>query len=287
MIVPAPRPIGIPRGWEELDGSPTEHRGLMGASAIMRIKGPWSQRYQVIDFYVDNWLPYPHQVQEFGVLGMEALRAISGSARPFGTITDKIDAPVGTIALYDQALVEIRFGIPEIGVPVLTDVRNMRGRGDVISETFESNSEFLSLDPDLFRWSSGEGPQRNLTEQEAPGKSTTGLDYLFTRHGVDSIPLAAWHIVDCVNDSTLYPLSRPLMHLRFREETLLYRGYRAHRTADRNMRTIKMSMTYRFSWRREGWNRFYRGDTGTWDEIVCKKSGAVHKNFKPENFLVF
>lgn len=282
-VIAPPRPIAVPRNWSEMDGSPIERRELMGASAVMRLIGPWSQRHSLIDYYVDNMVAYPHQVYEFGIPASNALRAISGSIKAFDTITDEIRMPGGSIAIYGLAVVEIRFGIPEIGVPILTNVTNVRGRGDVISETFETASEFLSLDPELFKWRSD---NRNLTEQEAPGMSITNEDYIFTRHGVGTIPSAAWDYVNCVNDDVIYPLSPPLMGRRFQPECLLYRGMRAHRTADKNMATTKLSISYRFSERKTGWNRFFRGDTGMWDEIV-RKNGDVHKNFELKDFLVF
>lgn len=259
----------------------------MGGSATMRILGPWSRRYAIIDLFVSNWEPYPHQTAEFGIDVLNALRAVSGTAKPFGGMIDPINVPGGSIAIYEKAIVEINFGIPQIGVPVLTNVSNPRGRGDIISETFEPTTEYLSLNPDDFRWKLGEGQGRNLTEQEAPSKSEDGMEYLFTRHNIDTIPVAAWSHKNCVNDDRLYPLSPPLLHLRFDKETLLYRGMRAQRTADKDLATVKMSMTYRFSHREAGWNKFYRGDTGTWDEIVRKSDGIVHKNFELKDFTVF
>lgn len=284
-IVPAPHPIAILSDWEEMAGSPVEERNFMRASATMRLKGPWTQRYGIIDSYVNSWKPYPHQVYGgAGISADQALRAVAGSAKPFGAATDAIDVPGGSINVYDFALVEIKFGIPEIGVPVLTLTSDARGRGDVISETFETWAEFQSLDHELYKWKLG--PQRDLSEQEAPGFQVNGIDYLFTRHGISTIPSIAIES-NVVNDSIVYPLSPPMKLLGFGKETLLYRGMRAQRTADRNMATVKMSMTYRFSVREGGWNRFYRGDIDAYDEIVRKSDSGVHKNFPLRDFTVF
>lgn len=284
-IIIAPHPLVIPADWEELDGSPVESRDFMRASAVMRLKGPWLQRYTIIDAYVSRMVGYPHQV--YGIAGVsedQALRAVGGSAKPFGAAIRSIDIPRGSINVYAYAIVEIRFGIPSIGVPVLTLVSDARGRGDVISETFETWSEFQELDNDLFEWSLP--PAKDLSEKEAPSFQVNGLDYIFTRHGVETIPSIAY-ATNVVNDAVIYPLSPPLSGMRMEEETALYRGFRAHRTEDRNMATTKMSISYRFSIRRTGWNRFYRGDIGIYDQIVRKSDSQVHKNFLPVDFTGF
>lgn len=282
--------------FEELAGSPIEWRDIISSRATMKLKCTWANRYDVMNYFVRRVTPYPHQV--FGEAGVKTHNAIIGtsaSCKGMGGI--ELGAYIGaggvrqagqnTIGQYEFAVVEVQFGMPKVDVPILTNVSDVRGRGNIISESFETTSEFLSLDPEPFRWETEvDGKEKPLTDAEAPGMLLTGLDYLFTRHDATDIPGAAFDLVDSVNEKSITPLSPLLRDRVFTPETMLYRGMRAERSEAGRGHTTTMALTYRFSIRATGWNKFFRGDIGTWDRIVRKKDGAAHLNHELGNFLL-
>jgi hypothetical protein len=277
-IVPSPRPIPLPADWEEMPGSPRERGDFTTQSAVMTIKVRWADRYKIYDRFVTQFEPYPHQV--YGTGGdsvVNALRATSGTIKPFTpTGVDKVEVPGGSIYVHEFAILEITFGVPKIGIPVLTNISHPRGRGDIISEHMETTSEFLTLPFEDFEWWSD---SKAITRESAPGHIRTGLIYTFTRHNVAEVPVQAFDYVDTVNSDWLTPLSPPLQHLRFAPGDMLYKGMSLQRSADRNLATVKMSISYRFHWRIGGWNKFYRGDTAVSDYLHKKGSPAGAKHF--------
>lgn len=284
-VVVAPRPIPIPAAWEEMPGSPKERGDFTTASAVMTLKVRWGDRYQVYDQFVTHFAPYPHQV--WGTAGessVNALRATAGTIKPMTSVgVAEVLVPGGSIWVYEFAIVEITFGVPKIGVPVLTQITDSRGRGDVISETMETTSEFLTLPHEPFEWMSD---SLALTAEAAPGIMHSGLVYTFTRHNVSTVPAQAFDYMDTVNNDILTPLSPPLAHLRFGQDELLYKGARMQRSADRNLATVKMSISYSFFIRKGGWNKFWRGDTGGFDYLHKKgaAAGAKHLLFPRNDF---
>lgn len=282
-IIPHPRPIEIPADWEEMPGSPRERGDFTTQSAVMTIKTRWQDRYKIYDRFVTQFEPYPHQV--YGTAGdsdVNALRATSGTIKPMvPTNIDEVNVPGGGINVYDFAILEITFGVPKIGIPILTLVTHPRGRGDIISERMETTSEFLTLPHEDFEWLSD---KKAITPSAAPGHVLTAWTYTFTRHNVAEVPVQAFDFVDTVNEDELTPLSPPLAHLRFGQDELLYKGAALQRSSDRNLATVKMNISYRFHIRKGGWNKFYRGDTGTYDSLSKKGSNVAHLPFPRNEF---
>lgn len=286
-IVPSPRPIPLPADWEEMPGSPRERGDFTTQSAVMTIKVRWEDRYKIYDRFVTQFEPYPHQV--YGTGGdsvVNALRAISGTIKPMTSVgVSKVEVPGGSIWVYEFAIVEITFGVPEIGIPILT-LRDQTGGGfvgggDVISERMETTSEFLTLPFEDFEWLFD---KKAVTPSAAPGHVLTAWTYTFTRHNVAEVPVQAFDFVDTVNNDILTPLSPPLQHLRFGQDELLYKGAALQRSSDRNLATVKMNISYRFHIRKGGWNQFYRGDTGAYDSLSKKGSNVAHRPFARHDF---
>jgi hypothetical protein len=153
---------------------------------------------------------------------------------------------------------------------------------ELFAESLEPNAEFITLDYRKFRWTSTTG--KKLTAEQAPGKLIVGLDFVQTRFNLVTLPSAILR-PNRVNQNSI---TARLLGLTFPPETLLYVNSQPARTIT-SAGATKWTMTSRFSYREDGWNKFWREDKEGgpgWDQIfVAKTEGGdantPYKNFTP------
>lgn len=142
----------------------------------------------------------------------------------------------------------------------------------IVSESIEPAVEFTKLDFRWFRWSSGEC----LTENEAPGFLTPGLNLVRSYSQKAAIPADFITAPGSVHNA-LY--SSPNLVLDFPAETLLYLPNPVSQTVT-TTGSSGYSYTIKFAYRPQGWNKFYRPSTNSYEEIY-DLSGSVVKPYPP------
>lgn len=146
------------------------------------------------------------------------------------------------------------------------------------TETVEPSLEFLTLDPVDFLWS----PSLNqLTEAEAPGKQIHGLTIKRTTYRVATIPPETYTLIGSVNVANY---NSKLLDQTFAPETLLYRPpnlLRSFSTTGTKGWTVQTSFMYK----PEGWNTFWRAESGSYEEMIVNVEGfPTYKNYPLKDF---
>lgn len=217
------------------------------------LRCPWANRRSVVDDILGYSRPYP--------------RFSSGDARArtAAIVGDGTFVKDGSLHDPEVALITITYG------PGPEDVE-----GNIISETLEPSAEFLTNDHRQFRWSSASGDK--LVPEEAPGKLIIGLDYVQTRYNLGSLPVQILLPGICNNGAW----TAQTLGLTFAIETLLYVNSIPNRTITTGG-TEGWNMTSRASFRPNGWNKFWRAKTQSWESMYIA-GGAEYKNFPPGDF---
>lgn len=276
--------------WEELDGSPREEMSFGNFRASMRILCAWSDRHLLMDEFLGRRKPYPHAVS-----ANLAVPALSASSQPFPAAQSSVTLRTGqSISSYEKADITVNFGItPVQGGTRETTIGGLQQRA-LISESIEPTTESTILNVDGFVWKQDE---KKLVEQEAPIKLDVGLEYIYTRYLVTAPNNTALGMVGHVNKVALRPVTPSLRGYLFGPETLLLKPGMIRRQID-TRGLEKISETYNFIWRPNGWNTFWRAnlvvrheddpDTlGGWDVIGEVKDGVFiqYRNHPTADFL--
>lgn len=240
------------------DGFPKENCGPDGMKAVSEHQGPWHQRWDFI-----NWvLGYGGMIYPW----RERSRARAVSTSAYGIGASGCDSQ-GFMA-YKEVVITVNWEPPSDENPETEDL---------INESIEPTTEFLTLDHEDFRWGSSTGDK--LQEAEAPGKLVRGLDYVVTQYQVRRLPSAILSLTGCCNSM---PFRTWTLGWSFGAETLLYQPP----TLSRKITTDgadAWQVTHRLSYRSTGWNRFWRSKTQSWESIY-HKDGGLYKNFPLGNF---
>lgn len=260
----------MPIEFEELQGSPREFRDFNGFRHVRKLICAWESRHRLLnEFLLGGGQLYPYDSSTLS-------RAREGVAIPFpGSAIDAkgISAP-GAIVTYEKALITIVYLSPRPGDP------EDDGAGQFIAERLEPSAEFLTLDHTRFRWGSGAGD--HLNEQEAPGRLIKTLDYVFTRFDVDSIPGAALSLLGKVNNQILIA---NFLGVTFGTETLLFNPPSIERQVDTSGQ-MKMQIAYRFTYKPEGWNVFWRSKTRQYEQMFLAGDETPFDNYELGDFTV-
>ncbi len=260
---------------EEMQGSPKEFRDFNGFRHVRKLLVDWDLRIALMnELLLAGGQIYPYDPATLS-------RAKEASAVPFGGIQElgvigfaRAGTPTGSgaIATYEKAIVTVVYKTPQPGDPAENPA------GDLISESLEPTAEFLTLDHTPFRWDGGD----HLNEQEAPGRQIKMLDYVFTRHDIDTVPLQALQLLGKVNQIDLVA---NFLGVIFRAETLLYNPPTIFRRID-TQGNAKLTVTYRFTYKVEGWNVFWRSKSQEFEEIFLAGDVFPYKNYPTGDFTV-
>lgn len=236
-------------------------------TADVQLKCPWADRYGILNTILLTPSEWPY-------LPDAGLYAVSGSIQPFtGTPGEFIDGSPSGLS-YDEALLAVHFET--------LDIPESEGPGELYSESIEPTAEFLTIPHTKFRWGSGTGDA--LEPEEAPGRLEVGLDYVITWQKVATIPAAALSLIGCVNNSDV---TSPSLGLTFGAGTLLFNPPKISRTVSLGG-TNYFTMQIRLTYRRNGWNWFWRADklpNPGWDQIYPEGTDTdPYLNFTPASF---
>ncbi len=154
---------------------------------------------------------------------------------------------------------------------------------DLISESLETTANFIPLDHRLFRWSSPDG--KAVLEDESPGFQYYTGRLIRTLFNVEPpLPLSMLTLQGSCNSATF---ASSLLGLSFAPETLLYKSPALSRTVTTNG-ARGWDLKFDFPFTQFGWNRFFNGDTQSWEQIfLAGEEGAAAQPVRPYRLANF
>jgi hypothetical protein len=253
---------------EEMHQGQSESFAYDAVSAAVQLKCLWSQRHAIVYNMLAGPTPWPYAPGN----GMYAAKI---GVTPFA---GEAGAKAGTNSQfysYDYATLNVGFQTIDI----------QDGENPVMySESIEPSAEFITLDPANYRWGSSSGAQ----VKEGPGRLAIGLDYVVTIFNQLSVPSWVLSLIGCVNNDAVVSAS---LGLTFGSGTLLFNPPKISRSVAFGS-SNRYQIVTRYSFRPDGWNKFWRPDKGTpagsspgYDSMYHKDSGDVaYLNYTPASF---
>lgn len=246
----------------EVDLSRTANYTPQGSTASVQLRFPSAEVADALEDLLGLNNPWPYTTESpvdlYAVTASvkpEAHKATQdgeGMTYPFSVVTVNysslnVTGEVGAITLYDEQLAP--------------------------------TAEFVTLDPTDFQWSASPGVDP-LTDAEAPGKLIIGLDYILTMYNIATIPA---HVLTHPGKVNSGSVSSTSLGLSFAAETLLYNPPVVSRTVSiggSNRYTIQ----YRFSYRAQTWNQYWRSKTGAFAQVKKKADGSDYDSYATASF---
>lgn len=239
-------------------GTHAQNHTRNGAECAVTLRCNWEARHDLVADLLGNRRPWPHGVWA------DPPRATAASIRPF----PDAGITVGDSITYDHALVDVTY--------------STREEVDVISESLEPTVEFLRLDYRNFRWEGAGG--RPLKEDEAPGKVYKSLNLVRTHHAVEPpLPISLLDLIGYVNDVEYFSA---LLGLTFPAETLLFQPPIPSRTVT-SLGSRAFNLQMRFAYKPNGWNVFWRAESGIWERMYYKDNLTSYYNYPLGDFSDF
>lgn len=227
-----------------------------GTTCSVTLRTAWSLRHSLVYDIVGNRRPWPHTSWPVQPLASQA--AIVPDKTAYTTS--------GQSCTYIDALVTITYSTYIL---------------DICAESLEPTAEFLTLDWKRFRWGAKNGDP--LLEKEAPGKLVKGLNLV--RQLFNRTPPLSTSLLTLMGSSNQAAYTSALLGLTFAKETLIYQPPSLQRTIKTNG-DMRFNLTLKFSYKPEGWNKYWRAKSQTWEEIFDVDTG-LYKCYPPADYSAF
>lgn len=237
-----------------------DSQGLGQASVVLRV--PWDLRHQVsADVLTARYL-YPGG-------------GFFGKASSVGIVPEADSAYVVTSGaiVYNFAEVTINYTTEQSD-------REENEDGDIFSESLEPHTEFMTLDPEKFRWEDAFGEK--LTQNEAPGRQMRSFTLVRTLYNLTAVSTAILDLPGSANDDDY---TSAILGLTFPQDTLLFGDPSIQRTF-KSDGSRTMTLVLKFLYKKNGWNKFWRASSGTYEEIHQLHAGRYF-NFPQADFSDF
>lgn len=214
-----------------------------GLKASVTLRCAYADRMDLVQDLIGNRRAWPHGSYS------EPPVAISTATKPVpGRYTT-----IGQVCYYEEALVTVNYSTED---------------KDLISESLEPTSEFLTLDFKRFRWGSVNGDP--ILEGEAPGRILRGMNLVRTIHEVDPpIPTSLLSLQGHCNEVAY---SSALLGLSFDTETLLFQPPSLSRQI-KSSGAKAFSLVLKFAFKEQGWNNFWRAATQEYERMYDVENG--------------
>lgn len=218
-------------------------------AADVKLRVPWSQRHAVGALVMGLQWPYYTTVPMYAVhIGMSPIPSTRCLNDGFGNT-------------YAEAYLDVHFD------PFTSFTESIKTNGEMLKvsrvgvSTVASETQFM-----LLVWDKGTGLGEELgyetvALEEAPSKIIVGLEYEVSFENLDEVPSEVLELVDCCNDDTVTPIN--LAGLTFAAETLMLMSADIKHTVSVDG-SVKNSLTLKFGWRKNGWNKYWRASTQAW-----------------------
>lgn len=233
-------------------------------TASLTVATLWNNRLLLADDVLLNRRAYPFVTSAF------VPRALSCSIVQFDE--DFSQVSVGQWRPPKFAHVTINYGIPQ---------SREVGSFDLVTESLEPFGEFIRQDYSLFRWSGKSGDP--LRPEEAPGRFMPKLKLVRRIYRLTSLPA---NVLTAMGKCNLGAYASPLLGVTFPVETLVYGEPSLERTIS-SSGSEGWNYTQQWTFDPNGWNNYWRAETGTWESIyMITASGAAvpWKSYVPTDF---
>lgn len=244
----------------EVQGSLNESFSADGIDCSVQLYCPYDQRHDVLAEILGGRLYWPH-----GNFTKQPF-AVSGSAIPFDAKSGQDEQCL----TYDLAVLTINYERKKVDPEQL------------VSESLEPTCEFITLNPAGFLWADATGDP--LTEDEAPGRLVRGLN--ITRTVYNWEPPLPGGLLTNVGKVNTAAYTSAMLGLTFAAETLLFVPPVLDRTVMSDGEGA-FNVNLKFSYKPEGWNKFWRAKTGSYEEIYSAELADVYKNYPLGDFAAF
>jgi len=240
--------MSITIAYERVPGFPREEITPEGISIVDKFQCAYADRVtlakEMLGFVVGSTLHLPDEYDA----GDEPLRYVyakKAEMEPLGGIDTNGD--------YSKAFVTIHYGTLNYDA----ELPDEAGTTVFVSEGIEPSAEFITLGRQgLYFGTGATAVSLENANVEAPARVLRMIDWVYTIHRVPYLPSAIWTHVGCVNNAAVY--SRTL-NKTFAAETLLCGNPSLEREFT-SAGVTAWTITFRFSYRPEGWNKFPRTD---------------------------
>lgn len=230
-------------------GYPQEDISRPSITVMDKLQCVWEERIKLAKILVglvvgDTGYP-PHKYDS----GLEPLVGIYVKSVKIEPVIglEPSSEPLGK---YTKAQLTVTYGSLEYDLPEEEEVT-------YINESVEPAAEFLTLSTKGLYWGTGED-KKELIASEAPAIIVRMVDWVYTLYRIKTIPNWIWTYPGCVNDGNI--ISRRLNRI-FAAGTLLC-GNPALSKEVTSEGTRSWTITVRFTYRPEGWNKFPRVSEG-------------------------
>lgn len=225
-----------------------EERGLMSASVTLRCA--YTDRHTLAGDICGHLRAWPKGAA--GLVPLARGASIVPAANMSGNVT------VGEQLLPFDALVTVHY-----------TTKNQ----EVVTESYEPYTEFITDDYRLFAWS---GSGRPLREDEAPGQQVRGIN--FVRNELFVLPPLPAALIDLVGSVNQAPYFSTFMNRLFGPETLLYFPPSLNRKFS-SIGDVKYDITKKFGVKPQGWNTYWNAQDQAWERIVYLRTGAPYDSY--------
>lgn len=251
----------------EMDSTAKEQWSATGINCTVDLRCPWAERHKQLINILENANPWPYPFDDdFGEITSYALSASVQNLKAAG-------ATEGQGNSYEHAILTVNYGSLQSGG---------NGPSQLFTESLEPSGELLTLPAEFFSWTSDDTDGTDvLKEDEAPSKPVLACDYCVTYFRVAEIPISILTLVDHVNEANVFSAS---LGLTFPAETLLFQPPKVSRTVAAGSANL-WTLDCRFSFRQNGWNKFWRAKELEWGQVYIKGTTTVYKSFPTGNFV--
>lgn len=255
------------------------------------LRCPWDKRFDIIENIFANRLVWPYYPET-------EWTPRTFSVKPTPQIRTGVGGEPGQqLNTYLTADVELTFGPVGANAAPSPSIGSPGGGSDIEAlyyETYQPNGEMLKLPPKLpgkwvFRWRQtndiADIDKENLTAEEAPTRLIIGLDYVLRWVGLKEVPEAFFDAPDHVNEHEVHSSAGKI----FAPETLLCQAPVISRTVTTAAAEPLWDVEARFSYRKDGWNKFWSPTTATFRSIYKFEPpnevvGELYRNFPIYDF---
>lgn len=247
----------------------------------LRAKVAWGQRYAFIADVLDNRRVWPYDEASELYAATAAIAPVPAQGTEDGQLIQ-----------YDEALIDVTY-TPRIATTTETGASSESSGDyayededpeeheppitDLMAESFEPSAEFILLDHEFFSWSAADGDP--LRPGESPGRLVLGAILVRTLFQVETVPAKALSSIGKVNDGNY---TSRLLGVGFAPETLLYLPPTMSRTI-KSDGSDAWTLTMRFSYKGDGWNKYWRSSSMAWESIYVK-GGGEYRSYPKGNF---
>ena len=269
---------------QELDGYPIERRTIEGFRATRKLVCAWDQRATLRGDLIGGAVGEGPQVYPYNLAWGAVVRSVEvepyGGQRK-GSVTG-LTSPSSYLATYDKALLTVEYSTPTGRDEPQVDADNPNP-SSYFAETFEIGVEHITLDYSKFKWTTAD---QDLEPGEAPTKIVAQGSYTLTHYYTPYFPDGLDDLPGTVN-SGVYTAKQIYKSSGNKKTwaagTMLMLPMRIETVTDSTGKK-SLNITYTMAWRKDGWNKFFDAQNGTWDTISKKDGGAVVSIYQSDSF---